>query len=258
MELYLNYLKLHFKSILEYKLSFVLSLISQIFVFFSYYFVVISMFTKFSNIKGFSLYEVLLTLGIIYFGFSINETFARGIDQFDELIVRGDFDRILLRPKNILLQVIGFKIDYTKLARTVQSIIVIILSLYKLNINWNILKVFTFIFMLISSIVIFFNLFLLAASYCFITIQGLEVRNVFTDGGKNIAQYPMGIFPKSVLKFFTYVIPYSLVNYYPLLYLVGKVDIKLYSILPLLVILYTIPCLLIFDKGSKKYLSTGS
>ncbi len=258
MKLYKDYLKLHFKSILEYKLSFILSLISQIFVYFSYYFVVLSMFTKFSNIKGFTLYEVLLTLGIIYFGFSIAETFARGVDQFDQLIVSGDFDRILLRPKNILLQVIGFQIDYTKLARSIQSIVLIIISLVNLNINWNILKVLTLILMMISASVIFFNLFLLAASYCFITVQGLEVRNIFTDGGKNVAQYPMGIFPKSVLKFFTYIIPYSLINYYPLLYLVGKVNNPYYAFLPLLVFLYTIPCILIFNKGSKKYLSTGS
>ena len=104
MKLYLDYLKLHFKSILEYKLSFILSLISQIFVFFTYYFLIISLFDKFSNLQGYTLYEVLLTFSIIHFGFSINETFARGIDQFDNLIIDGNFDRILLRPKNILLQ----------------------------------------------------------------------------------------------------------------------------------------------------------
>ena len=138
MKLYIDYLKLHFKSILEYKLSFILSLISQIFVFFTYYFLIIAMFDKFSNLQGYNIYEVLLTFSIIHFGFSMNETFARGIDQFDNLIIDGSFDRILLRPKNILLQVVGYQIDYTKLARIVQSIIVMIVALVKLNIEWSI------------------------------------------------------------------------------------------------------------------------
>ena len=51
------------------------------------------------------MYEVLLTFSIIQFGFSMNELFARGIDSFDKLIIDGSFDRLLLRPQNILLQV---------------------------------------------------------------------------------------------------------------------------------------------------------
>lgn len=258
MKLYIDYLKLHFKSILEYKLSFILSLISQIFVFFTYYFLIIAMFDKFSNLQGYNVYEVLLTFSIIHFGFSMNETFARGIDQFDNLIIEGSFDRILLRPKNILLQVVGYQIDYTKLARIVQSLIVMIIALINLNVEWSLLKVICLILMLMSSCVIFFGIFLLAASYCFLTVQGLEVRNVFTDGGKHAAQYPIGIFNKIFVKIFTYIIPYALVNYYPLMYFVGKTDNILYAFLPLIVFLYLIPCFLIFNKGSKNYLSTGS
>ena len=188
----------------------------------------------------------------------MNETFARGIDQFDALIIDGSFDRLLLRPRNILLQVVGYQIDYTKLARVIQSIIIMIVALIKLDINWSILKVITLVLMLMSSIAIFFGIFLLAASYCFMTVQGLEVRNVFTDGGKNTAQYPIGIFNKYFVKIFTYIIPYALVNYYPLMYFVGKVDKVYYGFLPIIVLLYLIPCFLIFNKGSKNYLSTGS
>ncbi|MBQ8659329.1 MAG: ABC-2 family transporter protein [Bacilli bacterium] len=258
MKLYIDYLKLNFKTVLQYKLSFILSLIAQIFVFFTYYFMIISLFQKFNNLQGYNIYEILLTFSIIHFGYSMNETFARGIDQFDNLIIDGSFDRVLLRPKNILLQVVGYQIDYTKFARVFQSIIIMIISLIKLEIEWSILKVITLILMLFSSIAIFFGIFLLAASYCFLTIQGLEVRNLFTDGGKHAAQYPIGIFNKYFVKIFTFIIPYALVNYYPLQYFVGKTDNITYAFLPLIVFLYLIPCFLVFNKGSKNYLSTGS
>ena len=84
MSLYFKYFKVHFKCDLEYKFSFIMSFISQFFVFFSYYFTIICLFDKFSNIKGFTLYEVLLTFGVIQFGFSFCETFFRGIYTFDE------------------------------------------------------------------------------------------------------------------------------------------------------------------------------
>ena len=112
--------------------------------------------------------------------------------------------------------------------------------------------------MLISSCIIFFGIFLISASYCFFTIQGLEFRNLLADGGKHIAQYPIGIFKKGILYFFTFIIPYGFVNYYPLLYLLGRKDNMLYAFSPLVVLIYLVPCFCLFYKACKRYASTGS
>mgnify|MGYP003316113632 CR=1 FL=1 len=111
---------------------------------------------------------------------------------------------------------------------------------------------------IISSIIIFLSIFILAASYCFLTVKGLEVRNVFTDGGKHMAQYPIGIFRKGFIFFFTYIIPFGFVNYYPLLYILGKKTNHLLIISPLITILYLIFSIIVFYQGTKKYTSTGS
>lgn len=257
MKLYIKTLKMHIKSTLEYKASFIISFISQILVFFSYYFIILSLFSKFGNIKGFTLYEVLLCFSIIQFGYAFCETFARGIDQFDKLIIKGDFDRLLIRPQNILIQVLCYDLDLVKISRLIQAIIVFVIALVNLNIDWTILKVVALILMVLSSIVIFFGIFLLAASFCFFTIQGLEVRNLFTDGGKHMAQYPIGVFNKGFIIFFTIIIPYAFVNYYPLLYVLGKSNNIFYMLSPLIVFIYLIPCFIIFNIGSKRYQSVG-
>lgn len=258
MKFYFKSLLLHLKSLLEYKSSFIASFFSQILVFFSYYFVIIALFSKFDNIKGYTLYEVLLCFGVIQFGYAFCESFARGMDKFDNIIINGKFDRILLRPKNIIIQVLCYDSDYTKVSRLIQSVIVLIIAIIKLNINWTLLKIITLVLMLLSAIIIFLSIFLLAAAYCFITIQGLEVRNVFTAGGKHMAQYPIGIFKKGFVYFFTFIIPYAFVNYYPLMYVLSKNDNLLYALSPLLVIVYLFPCLIIFYKGTKRYSSIGS
>ncbi len=258
MKLYLYYLKMHLKSKMQYKISFILSFLSQIFVFFTYYFIIIALFQKFNNIKGFTIYEVLLTFAVIQFGYSINETFARGVDHFDRLIVQGEYDRILIRPRNLLLQVLGYEIDYTKICKVLQAIVVLIIAIINIDVVWNINKVITLILMLMSSSLIFFGIFLIAASYCFVTVQGLEVRNVFTDGGKHMAQYPIGIFNKGFIWFFTFIIPYAFVNYYPLLYILGRSDNQLYMFSPFLVIIFLGISLITFKMGSKRYTSAGS
>lgn len=258
MKVYFKQMGLHLKSLLEYKASFITSFFSQIIVFFSYYFIILALFTKFDNIKGFTLYEVLLCFAVIQFGFAFNESFARGLDHFDELIIKGDLDRILLKPKNLLLQVCSYEADYTKVSRLLQSLIVLVIALINLKIEWTIMKILTLLLMLLSAIAVFFSIFLLAASYCFITVQGLEVRNVFTAGGKHMAQYPIGVFKKGFVYFFTFIIPYAFVNYYPLLYFLGRTNNPLCALSPLLVFIYLIPCLIIFYKGTKRYASVGS
>ena len=258
MKIYFKSLAMHLKAELEYRVNFILSFLSQILVFFTYYFIIIALFTKFNNIKGFTIYEVLLCFSIIQFGFAMNEVFARGIDRFDKLIIRGDFDRLLLRPQNIILQVLCSDSDFVKSARVIQAIIVMIVALLNLSIKWNIMRVITLLLMLFSSCIIFFGIFLLAASYCFYTVQGLEVRNVFTDGGKHMAQYPIGVFSKGFVLFFTFIIPYAFVNYYPLLYFIGKKDTLIYGFSPLLVIIYLLPCITVFYLGMKRYSSVGS
>jgi ABC-2 type transport system permease protein len=238
--------------------DFILSFLSQILVFFTYYFVILALFEKFDHIKGFTLYEVLLCFAIIQFGFSFNEVFCRGIDCFEKLIIHGNFDRLLLRPKGILLQILCSDSNFTKLSRFIQAIIVLIISFHHLSIPWNFIRVITFILMLGSSCVIFFAIFLIAASYCFFTVQGLEVRNVFTCGGRDMAQYPIGVFPEKWAWFFTFIIPYAFVNYYPFLYLLGKSDSILYAFSPLLVFVSLIPSILFFYWAMKRYTSVGS
>ena len=258
VKLYIESLKLNIKSQLEYKASFIMNSISQFFIFFTYYFVIIALFNKFSNIKGFTVYEILLCFSIIHFGYAITETFFRGIDKFEDLIIDGSLDRFLVRPRGILFQVICQKIQLVKIFRVIQSLIIMFIALVNLNITWNINKIVVLILMMLASILIFFGLFVLTASYCFITVQGLEVKNILTDGGKNLAQYPISIYKKGMIFIFTFIIPYAFINYYPLLYFLDKKDNILYMFSPLLVFIFLIPCLLSFKIGLKHYSSTGS
>ncbi|MBR2712655.1 MAG: ABC-2 family transporter protein [Bacilli bacterium] len=258
VKLFIESIKLNIKSQIEYKASFIINSISQLFVFFSYYFMILALFNKFNNIKGFTLYEILLCFSIIHLGFAFNETFFRGIDRFEDYIIDGSLDRFLVRPRGILFQALSAQIDLIKGLKIIQAIIILIISLINLNIVWNISKVIVLILCIISSILIFFGIFILTASYCFVTVQGLEVKNLFTDGGKHMAQYPIGIYRKGIVFVFTFIIPYAFINYYPLLYFLDKTNNTLYMFSPLLVLLFLVPCLLSFKIGLKHYSSTGS
>lgn len=260
MKLYFKYVSILLKSQMEYRTSFVLLSIGQFFVPFLVFMSIFMFFERFPNIGGWSLYEVALCYSVTHIAFSLSECFARGFDAFSSNIINGDFDRILVRPRSTVLQVLGSKFEFTRIGRLTQSIIVLVFSLSNINIEWNLFKILTLIFMIISGIFVFTGIYMLGATLCFWTVEGLEVVNIFTDGGREMTQYPLSIYKEWIRKFFTFVIPFGTVNYLPLMFIVDRAQGNsfLYMITPLFGILFIIPCILIWNIGVRHYKSTGS
>ncbi|WP_088011248.1 ABC transporter permease [Gottfriedia acidiceleris] len=260
MGLYFKYLQILFKSQMEYRTSFWLLTAGQFLIPFSMFAGLYFLFERFGQIKGWTFYEVALCFAIIHMAFALSECFARGFDSFSSLVVNGSFDRVLVRPRSTIVQVLGSKFEFTRIGRLVQSLIVLIWAISSLSIDWSSMKVITIILMIISGVFIFTGIFILAATMCFWTIQGLEVVNIFTDGGREMAQYPLNIYQKWVTKFFTFVIPFGCVNYLPLMYLLDKTEgnAYLYMLAPLAGIIFIIPCLVVWEIGVRHYRSTGS
>ena len=258
MKLYLKYFTMQLKAELEYRKAFLISIIAKmatsIFSFISIFF----LFDKFGSIAGYTFEDVLICFAISFMGYSLAECFFRSFDHFDIMIANGEFDRILVRPKGIILQVLGSEVEFNRFGRTLASIIILIGVLVNNKQLLQIDNIFTILLMIIGTIVIYASLFILKAGITFFTTQSLEIMNIFTDGTRDLAQYPLNIYQKWVQKFFTYILPIALVNYYPLLYIIGKTNNKFYMILPIFTIIFIIPCYAVWKIGIRKYKSTGS
>ena len=170
----------------------------------------------------------------------------------------GEFDRILVRPRNTILQVLGANISFERVGRSITAIGLFIYLLISKPQLLRIDLLITMLLMVICTFILYSALFILKAGITFFTTQSLEIMNIFTDGARDLTQYPLDIYQEWVKKFFTFVIPLALVNYYPLLYIIGRSTNKLYIISPLLSILFVIPCYIVWKIGLKKYRSTGS
>lgn len=258
MRLYMKYVFIHFKSLLEYKTSFLLTLIGQFLVSFHVFLGIYFMFQRFHQVEGFTYSQVLLCFSIVLMEFSLAEMFARGFDSFSSTIKNGEFDRIMVRPRNEILQVLGSKIEFTRIGRMLQAIIMFVYGIKKSGIEWNIEKIMTVIFMLIGGTAVFMGIFLIYASICFFSIEGLEFMNIFTDGAREYGKYPISIYGKRVMQIGTFLVPFTFIQYYPLLFLLGKRQGILYMFLPLLASLFLIPCYMLWRFGVFHYKSTGS
>lgn len=257
MKLYGKFFVMHLKSIMEYKASFFLSCIGQFLVSFNVFLGMYFMFQRFQSVEGFTYNEVLLCFGITLMEFSLAESVARGFDTFDGMIRQGEFDRILVRPRNEILQILGSRIEFSRIGRILQAIVMFAYGFAVSGVHWTFLKLLTVCFMLIGGTIVFSGIFLLYASICFFTLEGLEFMNIFTDGAKEYGKYPVCIYGKRVLQLCTFVIPYALIQYYPLLYLLDRGK-ACYILFPLAAGLFILPCLFLWKFGVRRYVSSGS
>jgi ABC-2 type transport system permease protein len=260
MRLFFRYLQILFKSQMQYRASFWMLTAGQFLVPLSMFAGMYFLFERFGEIRGWTFPEAALCFAVIHLSFSLSECFARGFDAFSGLIVSGDFDRLLVRPRSTVLQVLGSKFEFTRIGRLTQAFAVLVWAVGALPLAWNVWKIATLLLMIAAGVLIFTGIFMLAATLCFWTVQGLEVANIFTDGGREMAQYPLNIYERWVTRFFTFVVPFGCVNYYPLLYLLDKQEGNdaLHMLAPLAGCAFIIPCLIVWRIGVRHYRSTGS
>ncbi|WP_099466556.1 ABC transporter permease [Konateibacter massiliensis] len=258
MRLYVKYLGIHVKSIMQYKTSFLLTTIGQFLVSFNVFLGMMFMFQRFSNVEGFTYSECLMCFAIVLLAFSLAECFFRGFDGFAGMIGNGEFDRILVRPKGLIFQVISSKIELSRIGRMLQAIVMFVYAVPRSGINWNFEKIATVFLMIFGGTIVFAALFILYAALCFFTLEGLEFMNVFTDGAREYGKYPVNIYGKNVLKVCTYIVPFALFQYYPFLYLTGKSEAHYLALLPLAGCFFLLPCYLLWRLGVRHYKSTGS
>lgn len=243
---------------MQYKTSFFLTAVGQFLISFNVFLGIFFMFQRFSKVEGFTYNEVLLCYAVILLEFSLAEMVARGFDTFSGMVRSGDFDRILVRPQNEIIQVLGSKFELTRIGRMLQAVIMFVYGIMKSDVVWTFPKICTIVFMLIGGTAVFWALFLIYAALCFFTLDGLEFMNVFTDGAREFGKYPIGIYGKKMLLFTTFVIPYALIQYYPLLYILGRRSSIIYMLLPLAACWFFIPALLLWKFGVRHYKSSGS
>ena len=258
MKLYLHYFSIHMKSMMQHKMSFFLTMIGQVIMTITAFFGIYFMFLRFHSVRDFTYQEVLLGYSVVLFSFSLAEMFARGFDTFASMISNGEFDRIMVRPRNEIFQVLATRIEFTRIGKFLQALFMMLYVFLTSDIQWNVYKVAVVVLMIAGGAALFSGLFLIYAAICFFSTQGLEFMNIFTDGGRELGKYPLGIYGNAVLKFFTFCVPLAMIQYYPLLYLIGKESRKIVGLCPLAGILFLIPCYIIWKIGVKHYTSSGS
>lgn len=259
MKLYKMYITIILNRMFQYKYSLFLAIIGQVLITISGFLGVFFLMDRFHMIIGYTTDEVILCFSITLLAYSFAECFFRGFDQFNKLLQSGDFDRFLLRPRSLIIQILGSRFEITRVGRILQSIVLMIYVIStKSVISWTILNFLLLCMMMISGTILFACLFIIQASLTFYTIENIEIFNILTDGIREFGKYPVNVYGDFILKIMTFLVPFALIQYYPFLLLIGKSTNFIYMLFPIFALFFIIPTYLAWIRGVRNYSSAGS
>jgi len=230
-------------------------------VFWSEFAAIWILFRHFGVLSGWTLEEVLICYGLAHLSYSASEFFVRGFEHLALLTRRGAYDRFLLRPVDTIVQLLGFEFAFHRLGRVLQAGAVFAAGLVLLGDRVTLGGTMVLIWGFTGGAALFSGLYILQGAVGMKTLQNIEAFSILTNGGPEMAQFPMSIYPQAMRLLFTFLVPLAGVVYYPAVSFLAKT-----AEAPLFIgwfspaggFVFLVGALLIFRAVERSYISTGS
>jgi len=220
----------------------------------------IFMFSRFGSIGEWSVERIILIYAMAVTSFGLAETFCRGFDCFPWRMIRtGDFDRVLLRPCSMFVQVAGSYFHIHRLSRVFGGICAIIWCLWRQGVVISLFDVLTLILALAGGFLAYTGVFIMTSGIAFFTIKGLDWIYIFTNASYQVTRCPIDYMPKVLRYLFTFFMPMLVVSYYPASAVCGWGESYFKGLLALPAgLLFLMFSAFVWRFGVRHYKSTGS
>ncbi|GHC96788.1 ABC transporter permease [Pseudorhodoferax aquiterrae] len=184
-----------------------------------------ALFDRFGSVQGWRIGEVALFYALVHTMFALADALGRGFDILGtEFLRTGHFDRLLLRPRPLALQLMAHELRLSRLGRLLQALAVLVFASVVAPIAWTPATVALALFCVAGGVALFLGILVLQGTLAFWTVESLEIANVFTYGGVEAGQYPMAVYARWFRRLLTFVVPLACVAYYPGLAILGRAD----------------------------------
>lgn len=211
---------------------------------------------------GLTFAQALLVFAFASIGFSMGDMLLGETDSMSDAIRMGKLEVLLTRPLPVLLQLMTSDFQLRRVGRLAFAFLAMAAALFLTDIDWDTGKVLLFLITPLAGAAIFGALFVGAGAVQFWLVDGRQLGNAFTYGGRYVASMPGAALFLPMQVFFTFVVPATLVAYAPslvLLELEGPAGIPSWTGwlgLPAAVVLWGL-MLLLWRAAIKKYTGAG-
>ncbi|UZQ83388.1 ABC transporter permease [Thermoanaerobacter sp. RKWS2] len=257
IKLYIHFTKINISSFMEYDADFLFgivalilkNLINLLIIFFIFHFI--------DNIKGWDFNQILFLYGFSSTSFAIWHCFFINTISLPFYTRTGLLDSFLLKPVDVIFQIMADSFDEDGIGDLIFGIIVLIIAIVRLKIVS--IKLIFLPVLLLSGSLIYASLGLISSSISFFTIGETGLSNLVMDFFE-FSKYPITIYNDILKIVFTVLIPIGFTAFYPSLFYIAnyKYGLMLVLITPVVSILFFLISYKVWNLALRHYSSAGN
>ncbi|MCQ4022120.1 MULTISPECIES: ABC transporter permease [unclassified Ruminococcus] len=229
LSLFFAYAKSGLKTRFQYKLD---AIVTTFAVFLREAAGIIAMYLallKFDTINNWNINELMFLFSLIFITYGIFIVFFMALRDFSDWIKHGDIDRVMLRPRGILTQLVMCGADWlAALGHGTLGIVLFIISANSVGIEWNAVTIIYYIVTIASGVLIQGAVFLFFSAISIYFIETRSLKEIMYWNLRRFAGYPISIYNKLIQTLLIFVVPFAFVNYFPAQFLLRKPDMAAY------------------------------
>lgn len=248
---------------MEYKAAFFFFFFAIIFYYAGQIGIILAVVHRFKAISGWTLGEMAFLYGLLIFSQGIASIIFNSLNFFEELTIKGDFDRILIRPLNPLGQVLCGNFEVSTVSYFFIGATALVFGSRYSGIYWTWAKALLLPLVVVGAVLIQGGIRIFVAAAAFWTIRNRSLVHTVVYSSKELIYYPISIYNQGIQFFLTFLFPLAFINYYPSSYFLDKSGAVLFHPIlqfctPLAGVLVFAGGLAFWNKGLNRYQGTGN
>ncbi len=215
LRIYLTLITTSIRARMEYKTSFLFYVVAILAFYVGQIGLLFVVLNRFQQIQGWTLGEMAFLYTLLAFAHGFTNLIFTQLIHFDQIVVTGEFDRILVRPLSPLGQVIFSKFEASTVSHLIIGFVALWFSSRLACIEWTLKKVLLFPIIVLGGVLIAGAIRLMVTTVAFWTLRNQSLVHTVVFSCREFILYPVSIYNTGVQFFLTFVFPIAFINYYP-------------------------------------------
>ena len=218
---------------------------------------------NFQPLSGWTFPQLSFLYGLSLISRGIMSILSFQSRQIDDMVTRGEFDLLLLRPLSVTFQFAANKINLVGLLHVYIGIAFFSYGAELVGFVWDAFNTVKVLLVVLGVTLIYWSFFTLISSVAFWTMRSGPLVNASQEILRRGTFYPLTIYPHFLQLLLTLVVPIGFISFYPSCDFLNQdagasIPSNLSLLTPVVGVGMFLAALYVFNLGLKSYESAGS
>ena len=218
---------------------------------------------RFQSLNGWAFPQITFLYGLSLLSHGIMIVLFIQTWGIEGMVIRGGFDRILVRPMNSFFQFCVQYFNFIGLVDMIPGTVIFIYGCNVVSFNWSLLNIVKLILVIAGAVLIRAGFFTIIGSISFWTKGSRSLVSTGLNILERTTLYPLTIYPYIIQAIFTFILPFAFISFFPASDFLGmgsglELPFGFAILTPIVGIIMAFVAISFFNLGIKKYESAGS